>query len=361
MTMKISFFGAFGAFDYFKIGGAESFTRRMATGLIRQGHRADLVIYGAPASERRTVGPGIGLSYFRAFKDAVEFLTREYDQIITLYLPPRDRLRYLYFRRLNQSRLTFHQVYFSWPDSLIKRKGAFLEARLYPYNGRLFCISPRQYHYVRRWSPRGVLLLPPVWESYFLAPEAKPEKDKVRLTYIGRTEPGKGIEEVIYLYHHLKDQPRLEIEIHGFHHEHSQAGVEFHEWLNRQEGLHYSYSPYESYSPQTDDNLRCILQTTDILVLPYQKLSSTMDTPVLLLEGMAALCAVMTKPFGDIPNLYGPSPFILPGAEAMVNMVKKVMDSPELLGLERRRIFQRNAELDFATAGVTARLLRALA
>ena len=40
--MKIAFFGASGAFDYFKIGGAESFNRRLATGLIRGGHRADL-------------------------------------------------------------------------------------------------------------------------------------------------------------------------------------------------------------------------------------------------------------------------------------------------------------------------------
>jgi len=356
--MKIAFFGAFGAFDYFKIGGAESFTRRLATGLILEGHRADFVIYGAPTSEHKVAGTGVGLYYFREFKAALEFLVREYEQIITLYLPPRDRLRYLSFRWSNQAHLRFHQVYFGWPDSLIKRKAAFLEARFYPFNGRLFCVSPRQYRYVSCWSDKGVLLLPPVTESYFLKPETKPENDKIRLTYIGRTEPGKGIEDVVYLWKHLKDQPQVEMAIYGFHHRHLQAGVEFHEWLSHQDGLPYHYTPWESYSPEVEDNLRRFLQATDILVLPYRKLSSTIDTPVLLLEGMAALCAIMTKPMGDIPSLYGPSPFILKGREEMAQMAKKV--SPGVLATERRRIFQRQAELDFAAQRVTARLLQAL-
>jgi glycosyltransferase involved in cell wall biosynthesis len=359
--MKIAFFGVYGSFDYFKIGGAESFSRRLATGLIRAGHRADFVVYGAPAVEHQVVGAGIGLYYFREFKAALEFLTPAYGQIITLYLPPRDRLPYLSFRRLHQSRLTFHQVYFSWPDSLMKRKAAFWEARVCPFNGQLFCVSPRQYRYVSRWSDRGVLLLPPVWETYFLDPEAKPRHDKLHVTYIGRTEPGKGIEAVIYLYNRLKDQPRIEIAIHGFHHQHTPAGVKFHQWLSRQDDLRYFYTAFEGYAPETEDNLRQILQATDILLLPYRKLSSTMDTPVLLLEGMAALCAIMTKPLGDIPDLYGPSPFILKGPEEMANMAKTVADAPGVLETERRRIFQRNAELDFASAGVTARLLRALA
>jgi glycosyltransferase involved in cell wall biosynthesis len=358
--MKIAFLGIFRSFDYFRIGGVESFSRRLATGLIRAGHRADFVIYGAPTSENRGVEAGIGLYYFREFKAALELLTQEFDQVVTLYLPPRDRLRYLSFRRLNQSRLRFHQVYFSWPDSLIKRKGAFLDARLYPFNGRLFCVSPRQYRYVGRWSDRAELLLPPVWESYFLAPEAKPQHDKLRLTYIGRTEPGKGIEDVIYLYNQLKDQPHVEVEIHGFHHRHSQAGAKFHEWLSGQAGLRYFYTPFEGYRPEVDDNLREILQATDILVLPYLKLSSTIDNPVLLLEGMASLCAVLTKPLGDIPTIYGPSSFLVNGVEEMVDMVKQAENSPELLTKERQRIFQRNAELNFSDVHITTRFMRAL-
>jgi len=78
----------------------------------------------------------------------------------------------------------------------------------------------------RRWSSRACCCSFGLGKLFF-GTGGQAENDKVRLTYIGRTEPGKGIEEVIYLYNHLKDQPRLEIAIHGFHHEHSQAGVCF--------------------------------------------------------------------------------------------------------------------------------------
>jgi hypothetical protein len=36
-AMKIAFFGAFKSFDYFKIGGTASFTRRLATFLLSAG------------------------------------------------------------------------------------------------------------------------------------------------------------------------------------------------------------------------------------------------------------------------------------------------------------------------------------
>jgi glycosyltransferase involved in cell wall biosynthesis len=359
--MKIAFFGIFRSFDYFRIGGVESFSRRLATGLVREGHKADFVIYDAPKSGNYVVDGGIGLYYFPDLESALQFLTQTYDHIITGFLPHGDRIRYLIFRLLNQSRVKFHQLYFSWPDSSVKRKMAFWEARLSTFNGSLLCVSPRQYHYVSRWSDKGALLLPPVWETYFLKPEDKPNHDQLRVTYIGRTEPGKGIEDVIHLYNELKDQPQVEMEVHGFHHQNSQGGAKFHEWFSRQNDLHYFYTPFEGYTPEVDTNLARILHDTDILILPYQKLSSTIDTPVLLLEGMASLCAVMTKPLGDVPSLYGPSPFILKGPVEMARMVKQLQNSPELLIKERRRIFQRNAELDFSTAQVTARFIRALA
>jgi hypothetical protein len=39
-------------------------------------------------------------------------------------------------------------------------------------------------------------------ESYFLKPEEKPDKEKIRLTFLGRIDPGKGINEVIEISAH---------------------------------------------------------------------------------------------------------------------------------------------------------------
>jgi glycosyltransferase involved in cell wall biosynthesis len=358
--MHIAFFGAFGSLDYYKIGGNESISRRLAEGLMGHGHQVDFVIYGAPVAEFQTAGPGIGIYRFVELGPALKKLAQDYHQVLTLYLIPRDRLGYLYFRRQQRHRLRFHQLYLSWPDSTVKRKAAFLDVRLYPLNGRLFCVSPRIYDYARRWSLNARLLLPPVPENYFLRPEDKKEPDKIRVTYIGRTEPAKGIAEVIALFKEFQDNPRIEIEIHGFHHKNSDISVQIHQWLSRQGSLRYFYTPFEAYSSTVDDNLRRILKDTDILALPYRKLSSTIDTPLLLMEGMASLCAVAVPAVGNIPDLYGPSPFLLTEQRTLPEVVQEVLESPESLTRERARIFQKNARLGFQLDQVANRFLDAI-
>lgn len=360
--MKIAFFGAYRSFDYFKIGGTESFTRRLAAALVAAGHRADFIIYGTPTSHVQTVGPGIGLYSFTDLQEACEALVKNYEQVLTLHLIAADRFRYLRFRRRNGHRLRFHRIYFNWTDSPIRRTAAFVDARLYPFNGRLFCISPRQFRYVSQWSDRAVWLVPPVAEPYFLAPVAKPTHDKLHVTYVGRTEAAKGIEAVIRAFTQLKNSPRFHGEIHGFHHRTLPASVQVHDWLRDQQDISYSYTPFESYSPELEDNLRHLLKETDILLLPYQQLSSTIDTPMLLLEGMASLCAVIAPAAGSIPEIYGSSAFLLSEKhDDIACIINWVLASPQRLADERQRIFQRNAELGFQAAQVAARLLEAIA
>ncbi len=357
--MKIAFFGCYGAFDHFKIGGTESFARRLATGLIGQGHRADFVAYGAPLPHKSLLASGIGIYYHTGLRAAFHSLQESYDHVITMYMRPRDRLPYLYFRKSNRQRLAFHQVYFSWPDSRIKREAAFLDARLYPFNGRLFCISPRIYRKVSGWSNRGVLLLPPVPEDFFLDPTSKPAHDKTRVIYIGRTDPGKGIEDAIELFTRLKDHPDLELEIHGYHGP-QRSSVRIHQWLSEQKELRYFHSQYESYSPEVEQNVRRILRDTDILILPYRKLSSTIDTPLLLLEAMASLCAVVTRPMGDIPLIYGSSPFLLSRSGGIKDAIPSFLQALNSLRHEQERIFHQNKKLAFKDKDLTGLLINYL-
>lgn len=345
--MKVAFLGAYGSFDYFRIGGMESLTRRLTAGLMAQGHQADFVLYGAPAAQSLVAGLGIGVYYCTNLQEALSTIARKHDQVVAIYLRPRDRLSYLHFWRVNRRRLRFHQLFASWPEAALKRRAAFLEARLYPVNGRLFCLSPRIYEYVNTWSQRALLLLPPVPEQYFLRPEDKPHEGKLRITYIGRTEAGKGISDVIDLFTRLQGHPEIDLELQGFHHGHVKDAVRTHQWLERQQDIRYFYTPFASYSPEVDKRLRAVLKRTDILLLPYRRLSSTMDTPLLLLEGMASLCAVLTRPLGDIPRIYGPSPFLVSGAENMRDTVHRVLKDRNLLDEERQRIMRQNESLGF--------------
>jgi glycosyltransferase involved in cell wall biosynthesis len=72
-----------------------------------------------------------------------------------------------------------------------------------------------------------------------------------------------------------------------------------------------------------------------------------MDTPLLLLEGMASLCAVITRPLGDIPGIYGPSPFLLSGDGNMADAAQRVKEARNLLDEERQRIRLQNERLGF--------------
>jgi len=360
--MNLAFFGRYGVFEYFRIGGLESFNRRLAVGLARLGHQVDFILYGAPTSYVKSADANITLHYLETLSKALQFLVGEkkYDHILTFYLPPTDRLSYLYFRLLHRHQCCFHQIVFNWPDSLFKRKGMFIDARLYPFNGRLLCISPRQFRYARQWCPRSTLLLPPVPESYFIEPDAKPRHEKVQVTYIGRTEAGKGIEDVIQLFTHLKDCPQVNLTIHGFHHKSMPASVKTHEWLSQQQEIRYSYTPFESYSLAVDDNLRQTLKSTDILLLPYRKLSSTIDTPLLLLEGMASLCTIVTRKLGNIPEIYGPGPFLFAEPSEIANMAGQIEVAPSLLDQEQKRIFRQNQLLGFNLNNTVERLVDAL-
>ena len=357
--MKIAFFGFYGSFDYFKIGGTESFARRLAGGLIRQGHQVDFVVYGAPNPYQGQAGPGIRLSVWVDLKEALATLPG-YDHVMTMYMHARDRLCYLRFRWRQRRRLRFHQVYFDWPDSPIRRKLAFLDARLYPFNGRLFCISPRLLREVEGWSARGALLLPPVPESFFLALEDKPRHEELRVNFIGRTELGKGIETVLALFTLLKNHPQVQVAIYGYHRPNSTPSVQVHEELSRQTDIPYFYTPYEGYTPEVDENMGRLLMDTDILVLPYQRISSTIDTPLLLLEGMASLCAVATSPLGDIPTIYGPGPFIIYSPGSIEAAATAILGGRDVLEAERRRVKQQRDALGFSTNLVVHRLISAL-
>jgi len=360
--MNFAFFGLYGVFEYFRIGGLESFNRRLASGLAQQGHKVDFIMYGAPSSFNKLADFNIGLHYLENLSQALQFMVEEkkYDHILAFYLPPADRLRYLYFRLRYRHQGCFHQIFFNWPDSLLKRKGMFIDARLYPFNGRLFCISPRQFRYARQWCSRATLLMPPVPESYFVEPDYKPGHEKVQITYIGRTESGKGIEDVIQLFSYLKDCPQVQVTIHGFHHKTMPASVNTHEWLSQQQEIRYIYTPFEGYSPAIEDNLRQTLKNTDILLLPYRRLSSTIDTPLLLLEGMASLCAVVTRKLGNISEIYGPSPFLLAESAEIITMADRIKASRALLSEERQRIYRQNHQLGFKLGNTVEHLLAAL-
>ncbi len=359
--MNIAFFGLKQAFDYFQIGGTESFIRRLSLKLFHNGMSVDYILYGN--NENNEINSlGINLKYFKTFEDSLNFInSKEYNHIITIYLLAKDRIKFALFRKKKSNLINFHFIYFSWPDSWVKRRLYFQEAKFCPYNGKLFCISKRQYENVKRWANNAVYLPPPVPDNYFLKLEEKPINEKIRITFLGRVDPGKGINEVIEIFKTLKGNDKFDCSIYGIHIPEHKESFKIHNFLKNQDEIKYIEIERKKYSPEVEEMVRDVLKNTDILILPYKKLSSTIDTPLTLLEAMASLCVVITKPFGNIPDIYGKSKFIVP-SENFVNNTLNLLNSITYKDLieERKRIYERNNILNFKASSVAKKFIEAL-
>ena len=359
--MQVVFVGFKSAFDYFRIGGCESFIRRLSAELIKKNIKVDYVLYGDKENKELKYG-GISLNYFISFGNALKFIEKkEYQHIITIYLLPMNRIRYALFRKNKDFSTRFHFIYFSWPDSLIKRKLYFSEAMFFPYNGKLFCISKRQYEYISKWAKNAVYLLPPVPENYFLHPNEKPINEKIKIIFLGRIDPGKGINEVIEIFNALKSNNKFECSIYGIHNPEHKEALKIHNWLKKHKEIKYIEVERQKYLPEIEEMIRNVLKNTDILILPYKRLSSTIDTPLTLLEAMASLCVVITKPFGNIPDIYGKSKFLISPENFVQDAIKLLNNiSQENLVEERYRIYEQNKKLNFSTSSIGEKFINAI-
>lgn len=359
--MKIGFLGLKEAFDYYNIGGTESFIRRISLYLLERGNSVDYILFGNTEDNIINQNPEFTLKYYKFFKDAlIDIKKGEYDHIVNVYIPIYKKINFAFIRQAKKSTL-FHFIYFNYPDLLIKRYFYFNESRLFPYSGKLFCISKRQYDYVSKWAKNAVYILPPVPDSYFLKPEEKPDNKRIKVTFLGRIDPGKGIEEVIEIFKALKNNNKFECSIYGIHIPEDKESLEIHNFLKSQKEIKYIEVERKKYSPEIEEMTRNIFKNTDILILPYKKLSSTIDTPLILLEAMASLCVIITKPFGNIPDIYGKSKFLISPEKFVYECIELLKSiTYEDLIEERNRIYEQNRILDFKTSSVSQKFLDSL-
>lgn len=350
--IRIAFFGLYSSFDFYQIGGCESYVRRLALQLSLQGHQVDYVLVGS--SKTKTVQLekwNIRLRYYGTIREACEALLDSYDCVVTVYLPFFQRLYYTLFRFKHRDHIVFDLLLFGLPCSPIKRFSYLLDACLFYH--RVWAVSPRVERAIKRLGIPSKLLLPPVPSNYFVHPEEKPERDRIKIMFAGRVDKGKGIEEVIELFSMLTDSARFELEIHGYYNPKSDTADSqgLYEWLKNQCSINYIDTDQAKYSVEIEDRLRCALRETDILVLPYRDLGSTIDTPMLLLEGMASLCAIVTRRLGDIPKIYGESEFVIGKDDELARMVLLLLEKggfKKRLLAERDRLYRRMADMRFS-------------
>jgi hypothetical protein len=82
----------------------------------------------------------------------------------------------------------------------------------------------------------------------------------------------------------LKDADRFECSIYGIHIPEHRESLQIHNRLKNQKGIKYFEIDRQNYSPEVEGLVGSILKKTDVFIQPYEKLSSTIDTPLLLLR-----------------------------------------------------------------------------
>ena len=336
----------------------DSLTRRIAQQISTEGDVVEFVQYGSSKNEITITQENIRQSYHTSFDKALKHIKDiQCEHVISIYIKPADRLKYSSFRKRENCSIKFHHVYSSWNESRIKRELLFAEARLFPYNGCLFCVSPRIYNYVSNWSQQSVLLLPPVPKSYFCTPEDKQINTKLRITYAGRVDTGKGTMQAVEVFHKLSSQKNVESKILGFAWDHKPETIKLHNNLLADPNITYEPASFDLWSPTVEQNMCNALLNTDILLLPYYKLSSTVDTPLLLLEGLASLCIVITPNLGNLQEIFGKSKFNLVENFGTESIIKLIKHADKYIEKERNRIYQQTSSLKFDTKS-TSKIFR---
>jgi len=354
--VAICFFGTRSAIDYHQIGGTENYVRRLAETLASRGDDTDYVMYDSAGRRDETVSPSITCRYFEGIKPALRFVRDRYDHVVTVYVYPRHRPLYHAVKRLDDA--THHFVYFSWPSSPIKRAIYLNEQRIASPGGRLFCLSGRQYRYVKQWSDDACLLRPPVPESYFCTPDERAVGDRLRVRFIGRVDPEKGIQTVIDLFKRLNNE-RFDCSLHGIHHSDDQTAVRIHRSLQKQTAFTYVHRDREQFTPDIEKEVGDLLRETDIFVQPYKQMSSTIDAPLLVLEAMATLVPTLTVATPNLVELYGESPFLLSPDNTATDLVELVSRTSEAdIINERKRLHNRVQSLDISQESTADRFLR---
>jgi glycosyltransferase involved in cell wall biosynthesis len=357
--LKIAFFSHCSAYNHSNIGGLESYIRRMAAEFITQGNTVFYVSYGNKGDSDYHAW---GIAHFarRDINSALKVLESGCHHVVEIYVLPEHRLKFARFRCFKGDKIKFHFIMFNWADSYLRRFLYFAEPRYFPYNGKLICISKRQYEFTCRWAKNASFLLPPVPDDYFIE-EKLTQDSKIRLTFLGRIDPGKGINEVISIFEHLQDDKKFELAIYGMHIANHTPSERIHKQLSKQSSIKYVHIERCQYSPKVDELVRNVLRESDIFIQPYQRLSSTIDTPLLLLEAMAALCAVITKPFGNIPDIYGDSPFLIREKDFVLNVLRLLagLDTATIIE-ERERLLKLTNTLQFKAGTVSQKFLDAI-
>ncbi len=356
--MRFAFVGYSYGMDPRLIGGHQSCLRRLAHYLSARGIEVDYLVFGEARAGPQPLEAGGRVHYMPSFADVADHLQRtRYDYVQLSYIPIRyypEAIRYLARRPSEVRHGYFYVVY---PPTPLMRWVRLTFFKL--FYDIVVAVSPRLHRHVARYRIPSLLWLPPVPDSFF-EPVAR-DAGVIRLAYIGRVDADKGVQHVIRLFHRLHcERADVRPHIYGYYYPHSADSLRLHHELKRQQRITYHGGSYQDYTPAVERELLNRLQSTDLLILPYERLAGiTVDVPVLLVEAMATGCALITTQVADLPHIVGDPDLCVANPDDMHAAVNRLLDR-DAIRAKGRALRERALALGVALSQAGAAFLRGI-
>lgn len=293
--MKICFFGYKDAFDPARVGGTESYIRRLKNGLCSLGCEVDYVMYGTAKRPKKL--DGSTLHYLKEYKNCkTQIINGNYDIVITVYLHPKYRMDYYFFRSKTID-TKFGYILYSPIKNSIKWLLAKQDLKSYDF---VFSVSPRIENNLTKAHINNMLITPPVSEI-FSSPMSNTEdkNQKTRIGFIGRSDYGKGFDIAVELINKFT-KIGYSGEVRTYAWDKSNSLLRDALECTCKSEVEVKVLKVSSYDDSVENEIAGFLANLDFLLLPYRTLETTIDVPLALVEGIVSGCVVITS---DMPEI----------------------------------------------------------
>ncbi|MDP7039617.1 MAG: glycosyltransferase [Myxococcota bacterium] len=347
-SQRIAFWGVQSSFDFKHIGGTNALCRRLTYELTKQGHCVTYVYFNSAETKTEQLN-GMTFKYNKDYHAALKHLQGNFDHIVSLYIPRALRWNWQQWGQKNKHVTKCHSFVQGWPDNPFKRLAGDIERRVLRPSGTVFCLSPRLHKKtLLMQNSRAALFLPPVPDIFFMKPRSKPTSTSLRINFMGRIDGGKGIKDVETFFDYVHQRrPDIKLGIYGYSWKEDEVLNSTEQRLSQSSSFHYEPCHYDAYSAETDHSITKLYQETDILFLPYRTLSTTIDTPLVLLEGLAHLCPVLGIAHGDMKTIYGSDKYFFDHSATLAQRFERLQELENHLDEERLRIYSHINTLGF--------------
>lgn len=295
--MKILFVGSQANLDLTRIGGIENTVKELVYSLIKYGHQVTVFIIkdGKTVTSEIKI-ENISIPIIFAPKNIVrKELFNDYSIINFIQTPfesPFFFIRFLFYKWVAKPKTI--KFFFTYPS--LAQYTFFQKMKLKLLIDITIVFSNRLRDLAEKITGNVKLLYPPIASHYYVHSKGN-RGEKVKILFVGRLSYDKGLDIVLDVYKNLS-RDKFHCSIWGYF-ANEKEKFEYEALL--QEGFidevkiaNHANNAEMNYLPLGD---------YDILLLPYQDLGPTLDTPLLVLEGLASGCKVITSAIISLESL----------------------------------------------------------